>query len=67
MEGGRGTFRLRKEHESKEAPVQFGEQRLGVAWERRWNEVRKGRTFSDAEVHGVKKEKPMEFPWWLSG
>lgn len=45
LEGERGTFRPWKQHEKKEVLAQFEEQGVEVGcWERRWNEVKKGRT-----------------------
>ena len=40
----RATFRPWKQHEKKEVLAQFEEQGVEVGcWERRWNEVKKGR------------------------
>ena len=45
LEGERGTFRPQKQHEKKEILAQFEEQGVELEWwERRWDEVKKGRT-----------------------
>ena len=45
LEGERGTFRPQKQHEKKEVLAQFEEQGVELEWwERRWDEVKKGRT-----------------------
>ena len=45
LEGEIGTFRPQKQHEKKEVLAQFEEQGVELEWwERRWDEVKKGRT-----------------------
>ena len=45
LEGERGTFRPQKQHEKKEVLAQFEEQGVELEWwERRWDEVKKGRS-----------------------
>lgn len=56
----RGTFRPWKQHEKKEVLAQFEEQGVEVGcWERRWNEVKKGRALERCWEHAEgQKEKP---------